>query len=307
MRYKILPFVLFAVILTSEAEARTWYITVAGDGDAPTINAAMDSCSGGDTILVQSGTHVLEAPVFPPYTTERLFIMGETDDPPAIIDCSNSTVGFVYSGGIHDLKQLIIQNAGGAAININLYSVGWIRISDNIIRNNDQYGILITQSSCDIHIFNNLIYSNNSGIASLESMGMWVWANTFADHTGTTGTALYIDSYTYTNTIEANIFYDNTNLLEGMPSNLIFKCNDLYNNDNGEDQFLGIDKNIGVDPQFCSETPYIDGNFYLQSDSPLLYTNHHDEECRDIGARLSNCGTVATETSSWGRIKAIHK
>lgn len=41
------------------ASARTWHVRVDGTGDAPSIEAAVDSCAVGDTILVAPGNYAL--------------------------------------------------------------------------------------------------------------------------------------------------------------------------------------------------------------------------------------------------------
>lgn len=43
----------------STASARTYYVSVYGTGDAPTIAAALDSAAAGDTVLVGPGTHAV--------------------------------------------------------------------------------------------------------------------------------------------------------------------------------------------------------------------------------------------------------
>ena len=42
-------------LLASQAQARTWNIKVDGSGDAPTVQAGIDSSAVGDTVQVHPG------------------------------------------------------------------------------------------------------------------------------------------------------------------------------------------------------------------------------------------------------------
>ncbi len=57
MRRPFLLFGLFMLMLPASVMGRTWYITPDGTGDAPTIQAGVDSASAGDTVLVACGIY----------------------------------------------------------------------------------------------------------------------------------------------------------------------------------------------------------------------------------------------------------
>ena len=46
---------LATLVVSTEAPARAWAVLADGSGDAPTIQAAVDSCSAGDSVLVGAG------------------------------------------------------------------------------------------------------------------------------------------------------------------------------------------------------------------------------------------------------------
>ena len=55
---KTVSFLLLAVVISisSTVSAGTWRITSDGTGDAPTIQAGIDSAAAGDTIALANGT-----------------------------------------------------------------------------------------------------------------------------------------------------------------------------------------------------------------------------------------------------------
>lgn len=92
------------------------------------------------------------------------------------------------------------------------------------------------------------------------------------------------------------------------PENVIFECNDVWNNPSGNytgtlsDQ-TGINGNISVDPLFCGVPG--SGNFYLQSSSPCAPQNVL-ASCsgQGMGCYSVKCA-VDVKRHSWGSLKSV--
>jgi hypothetical protein len=88
------------VATAAPAHSRTWYIKADGTGDAPTIQAGVDSAATGDTVLVAPGTYSdttyvnVNGSVRPVnvYVYKNVNVIGESVPPGATIDGSASEV-----------------------------------------------------------------------------------------------------------------------------------------------------------------------------------------------------------------------
>ena len=109
---KITAFLLAGLFLFPlSVSSRTWYITPGGTGDAPTIQAGLDSAMAGDTVLVECGTYYEHDIIMKSAVTLR----STTGDPACVtidaqqlgrvIYCSNANhttriEGFTLTGGL---------------------------------------------------------------------------------------------------------------------------------------------------------------------------------------------------------------
>lgn len=125
MKYLLLA-VWLLVSFVPQVSARIWHINPDATGDAPTIDAGVDSAASGDTLLLADG--VFSGPgnsgIRVIGKTVRLF--SESQNPEdCVIDCSGSTEwfcicfggyngGYGYKGGYGKVRDLTITNAGMA-------------------------------------------------------------------------------------------------------------------------------------------------------------------------------------------------
>lgn len=307
-RKTIVLAVTLASILTSAIDvfSTTWYVKPDQTGDAPTIQAAIDSTRVGDTVLVAPGTYK-QSWIECGYK-DTLSIIGEEGAENTILQVTDPPLHMlVHHCDSLFLKGFTFENSllGG----VKFYLCSRVSVIENIFRFNQ--GDAINFEVCSGVVMNsNLIYSNTYGISCVDqNYNVTISNNTIA---GQDEYGLYLypaNRYVISN----NIVYNNAIGVHSFAVDHAFACNNAYNNGvNYQLLFFpdptGTDGNISVDPQFCGVDPEASGNFLLQSDSPCAPGNHPTGYlCGLIGKFPVGCSATLTEEQSWGKIKSIFR
>ena len=307
--YFALALLVVFICLVSNTAAETWYVKADSTGDAPTIQAALDSCLDGDTVQVAPGTYLQPAITF--WEKDSLTIMSEEGAPNTILHLDGISVIMLASGnnGV-TIKGFTFEDSQGDGLGIDWCT--HVVITENIFRNN-QCDALSISASGSVTVECNLIYSNRDGIRCFDvTNDIVISKNTIAYNNimegEEIGIGIYLDpigSYEISN----NIITRNKYGVITRASIITFTCNNVFNNKTNYympyvPDPTGTNGNMSFFVQFCATNPDVSGNFYLQSDSPCAPGNHPSGyECGLIGRFPVNCGTTDARMESWGRIK----
>ena len=120
---RIIWVLLVLTIISGKADARIWHIQPDGTGDAPTIDAAIDSSVAGDVIELACGIYHEEGLVI----KSGITIRSETGQPDCVTiegrQPANSPGSIFYSWGIDDTTLLEGLTITGGLANSNFYGV----------------------------------------------------------------------------------------------------------------------------------------------------------------------------------------
>ncbi|UCH84508.1 MAG: T9SS type A sorting domain-containing protein [Candidatus Latescibacterota bacterium] len=163
---------LAVILLPVSSGAATWYILPDGSGDAPTIQAGVDSAAAGDTVLLATGTFTGVGNRDIDFRGQPITVTSEHGPDSTIVDCQNLGRGFYFEsseGPSSVLSRLTIQN-GNALTGGGIYCrFAGPTISGNVIRRNEATtsggGIYhaLAPAGADGEIVGNIITGNTAG------------------------------------------------------------------------------------------------------------------------------------------------
>ena len=251
-------------------DARTWRVTPDGTGDAPSIEAAMDSAVAFDTVLVAPGEHVIERVS----VTDGVSLIGE--------EGPLQTRLVPYPNPIGGVKSRLVCSLLSRPTRISGF---WF----------DGFGDegAISASSCvDIEVLECVFTNNETGIVVDTDVGRCdIEHNTFVDN------ALAIQVYAGWGAFLYNIMWDPAQGLQGYSP----ICNDVLRLEDLAP--LWRFANFSLDPQFCGQ-----GDYHIAASSPCAPGNTPlSDDCGLIGALPVGCNPTATVESTWGRVKALYR
>jgi hypothetical protein len=293
-------------LVTCSVGARTWFINGDGTGDALTIQAGLDSSQAGDTVLVACGTY-FEADI---NMKSGVRLMSETSSPDCVVidaQLLGSAILCETDDGSTAIEGLTLTNASQGAIRLRW---SYDTVENCIFKSNTgPLGTAVDIWQSAAHFHDCLFYENYSTTASYA----WTVNIAIGSHVPTFSNCTFSE-----NSAGFGFVYDGAAYIENCiivfcaegPSiggedgaNPMLSCTNLFGNAGGD--WIPAGNSFSADPQFCGLVG--SHNYYLQSDSPCVPGNHpNGDACGLIGALPVLCGSVKTESRTWGNVKALY-
>ncbi|GJM43959.1 MAG: hypothetical protein DHS20C21_08010 [Gemmatimonadota bacterium] len=176
---------LISLTLPSGLSARTWYINADGTGDAPSVQAGVDSAAAGDTVELACGTY---------YEHDVRLISGITiRTAPGAVGCSTidgqGSASVVLCLGVRNVSLVGLVVTGGG-VGIRAWA-STLAVSDCVLVGNEYGGLSAQESDIDA---SSCVFMDN-GLDD-HGGGASIWGAPTIRRTGTpVGSRLYANSF----------------------------------------------------------------------------------------------------------------
>jgi len=224
--------------LTENGEGNTLFVGGTGPDNYTMIQDAVTDAADGDTVYVYAGVYNENLRV-----DKSIQLIGENRNI-TVIDGGDKRDAVRISADGVTLSGFTVQNgggqfgyAGGVRLNPSSHSI----ISDNIIVNNDLYGIWVLENTSSCTTISHNIISNN-GLDEYGGFNIWLYQsshNTITDNCiqNSKGYGLGICFWSTDTTVQGNVISDNG--LEGIKSRYGFN-NSISENTIANNGYYGI-------------------------------------------------------------------
>jgi len=321
-------------------QARLWEVP----GDAPTIQAGIDSAMVGDEVIVANGTYFehdieMKSGIFLASATGQSGCTINAQGLGRVMICSGIDVhatvtGFTFTGGLAAGAYPDYLGGGLYCEGVVDMEIRACTFTDNLA---DYGGGLYCKEASQLIVGACLIYANSS-----LTMGGGVFCfggsptieySTISDNAADSGgDGVYCTSHSaarfYRCTIHGNdgdgvLLYDNSGIdleycliafnpgaacacdVSSVPG---IECSDIFGN--GSDWagniagLEGLETNFSADPLFCAEDPVTARDWSLSSTSPCLAPQ---TPCTQIGAWGADCIITDIVPATWGHLKTMYR
>jgi subtilisin family serine protease len=262
---------------------RTWYVQTDGMGDAPTIQAAIDSTTHGDTVAVIDGVYAGVGNREISLRGRRILLTSANGPETAIIDPagSSSTPRRAFALNQGEDAQTVIERLtirGGYGGTFNGSASGG--------------GILFNESS---PLVKNCVFTGNAAVAggavyAFRSAPLLVNC-TFVDNSASIGSAVFSYDQSAVTLENCIIAYNLTSSPAACyeASSATAACTDVYGNAGGDWMGClagqdGANGNFSIDPLFCNLD---EGELSISDNSPCAPANNDCDTL--IGALPTGC------------------
>jgi parallel beta-helix repeat protein len=216
--FTIVGISVLAIILLSNASARTITVDDGGGQQYTSIRAAVNAANAGDTIYIYSGIYNEQVMI-----NKSINLQGENNQNTIIKGTGASLSGIYITTNYVNVSNLKVENFG---FGIYLYSISNNIIASNTVANCSWDGIYLYSSSNNIITSNIVANSNDRGILFYSSSNNNITSNTVANCSS--GIYLYSSSnnkilYNAISSCKQGIY-----LLSSSNNNIT--CNNIYGN-----------------------------------------------------------------------------